>query len=212
MKHFGSAEWVDFVNGVAEPTHETAMRKHLEEGCQACATQVELLQRVRLVAAREKDYQPPEHAVHIAKAAFSASGWARRATGAKGAIELLFDSFRQPLLAGVRSAGSTPRRMLYAADPLKIDLQLEAQAEGQTVIVTGQLLDLRQPGAVVRDTKVTLSNSQGHRVEATTNEFGEFREEIEDKGDLQLTLPGASGEPLVISLPDVRGRSRNEGN
>jgi hypothetical protein len=207
MKHFGAAEWIDFVNGVVEPAHKTAMQKHLGERCQVCEAEVARWGRIRQVTAREKDYQPPKEIVHMAKAAYSASGWARDRKAGKGVVELLFDSFRQPLVAGVRSVGSAPRRMLYAADDLKIDLQVEPQAEGQTIIVTGQLLDSRQPGAVVRDMKVTLSNGRGRTIEARTNEFGEFREEIEDGGDLHLTLPGSSGEPLVISLPDILGRS-----
>jgi hypothetical protein len=206
MKHFGAAEWIDFVNGVVDPDHKTAMQKHLGEGCQVCGAEVARWDRIRQVTAREKDYQPPKEIVHMAKAAYSASGWARDRKAGKGVIELLFDSFRQPLVAGVRSVGSAPRRMLYAADDLKIDLQVEPQAEGQTIIVTGQLLDLRL-GAVVRDMKVTLSNGRGRTIEARTNEFGEFREEIEDGGDLHLTLPGSRGEPLVISLPDILGRS-----
>jgi hypothetical protein len=96
--------------------------------------------------------------------------------------------------------------MLYLVDRLEIDLQVESQAEGRTIVVTGQLLDLRHPAAV-RDLRVTLSNLRGRTVETSTNEFGEFREEIEDSGDLQLMLPGGSGEPFVITLPDVLGRS-----
>lgn len=207
MKHFGAAEWIDFVNGVVDPSHKIAMQKHLGEGCRLCGAELARWQRIRQAAAREKDYQPPEEVIHMAKAAYSASGWARDHKAGKGVIELLFDSFRQPLVAGVRSVGSATRRLLYTAGDLKIDLQVEPQAEGQTIVVTGQLLDLRQPGAVLRGMKVTLSNGRGRSIEATTNEFGEFREEIEDSGDLQLTFPGSSGEPLVISLPDMRGRS-----
>ena len=207
MKHFGAAEWIDFVNGVVDPAQKTALQKHLGEGCQVCGAEVAWWDRIRQITAREKDYQPPKEIVHMAKAAYSASGWARDPKAGKGVIELLFDSFRAPLVAGVRSVGSAPRRMLYAADDLKIDLQVEPQAEGQTVILTGQLLDLRQRSAAVRDMKVTLSNGRGRTIETRTNEFGEFREEIEEGGDLHLTLPGSRGEPLVISLPHILGRS-----
>lgn len=207
MNHFGAAEWIDFVNGVVDSTEKIAMQEHLGEGCEQCGAQVERWQRIRQAAAREKDYQPSNELVHMAKAAFSTSGWARDRHASKGVVELLFDSFRQPLVAGVRSAGNAPRRMLYAADDLKIDLQVEPQAEGQCIVITGQVLNLRQPGAVVRDMKVTLSNGRGRTIEAKTNEYGEFREEIEDSGNLQLSFPGSRGKPLVILLPDLRGRS-----
>lgn len=201
MKHFGAADWIDFVNGVIDATRKAAMQNHLVEGCQLCGAEVVRWERIRQVAAREKDYQPPRETVQMAKAAYSASGWPRDRKVGKGVIELLFDSFRQPLVAGVRSVGSAPRRMLYAASDLEIDLQLESHSEGQTIVVTGQVLDLRKPGAVVRDMKVMLSNSRGRTIEAKTSEYGEFRAEIENGGDLQLTLPMSGGEPLVISLP-----------
>jgi hypothetical protein len=206
MKHFAAVDWIDFVNHVAHPHSEMAMQKHLAEGCESCAAELERWKRIQQVAGRESRYQPPRELVHMAKAAFSGSAWARDRKDAKGTIELLFDSFRQPLLAGVRATTSAPRRMLYLVDRLEIDLQVESQAEGRTIVVTGQLLDLRHPAAV-RDLRVTLSNLRGRTVETSTNEFGEFREEIEDSGDLQLMLPGGSGEPFVITLPDVLGRT-----
>lgn len=208
MKHFSSVEWIDLVNHVLDPSREVVMQKHLEGGCESCAVELARWGRLRQFAVREKDYQPPKDVVHMAKAAFSASGWAQKRMPAKGIMELLFDSFRQPLAAGVRSVGTAPRRMLYAVDDLKIDVQVESQADGQTIVVTGQLLDLRQPGAVARDMKVTLSNGHGRAVEVRTNEFGEFREEIENTGDLELMFPSGNTEPLVISLPNVLGRSQ----
>ena len=212
MKHFSSVDWIDFVNHVLDPSHEIVMQKHLEGGCESCTGELARWGRLRRFARREEDYQPPGEVVHMAKVAFSASRWAQKCTAAKGAIELLFDSFRQPVPAGLRSVGNAPRRMLYAADAFKIDVQVESQTGGQTILVTGQLLDLRQRGAVARDMKVTLSNRRGRTVEVRTNEFGEFREEIENSGDLELMFPSGSTEPLVISLPNVLGHSKDRSN
>lgn len=206
MKHFATGDWIDFVNHVARPNREAALQKHLAEGCESCAAELQRWMRIRRVAARENQYQPPRELVHMAKVAFSRSAWARDRKQAKGTIELLFDSFRQPLLAGVRAATVAPRRMLYLVDRLEIDLQVESHAEGRTIVVTGQLLDLRHPTAV-RDRRVTLSNLRSRTVETSTNEFGEFREQIEDSGDLQLMIHGGRGEPFAITLPDVLGRA-----
>ena len=212
MRHFSSVDWINFVNRGLDPSHDMVLQKHLEGGCESCAAELARWGRLRQFAAREEDYQPPEEVVHMAKVAFSASRWAQPCRAAKGVVELLFDSFRQPVPDGLRSMGTAPRRMLYAADALKIDVQVESQAGGHTIVVTGQLLDLRQQGAVARDMKVTLSNRRGRTVEVKTNEFGEFREEIENSGDLELMFPSESTEPLVISLPNVLGHSKNTGN
>src|SRR6266851_6273367 len=89
-----------------------------------------------------------------------------------GLAELLFDSFLQPVLEGVRSSSIGTRQMLYRADPFQIDLLIESQAGGPNVVVTGQLLDLRHPEIVGHDLRVTLSNLRGRVVQAAINQFG----------------------------------------
>src|SRR5713226_7492556 len=54
-----------------------------------------------------------------------------------GLIQLLFDSFSQPALAGARSAAMRIRQMLYRAEPYQIDIQIEAQPERNRLVVTG---------------------------------------------------------------------------
>jgi hypothetical protein len=124
---------------------------------------------------------------------------------ASGVIEVLFDSFFQPALEGVRSVGAGTRRMLYRADPFQVDLQIEAQGGGGSVVVTGQLLDLRDPEVVGSHVPLMLSNLRGRVIRATTNEYGEFREEIDSTGDLELVFHGANDKPITISLHDVLG-------
>jgi hypothetical protein len=38
-----------------------------------------------------------------------------------------------------------------------------------------------------------------------TNQFGEFRSEIENSGDLELSFLGLSGKPIVILLRPALG-------
>ena len=90
--------------------------------------------------------------------------------------------------------------MLYRADPYQIDIQMEAQPEGNRLMVTGQLLDVSSPGVVGRDVGITLSNHRGNVIHTVTNQFGEFRGEIENTGDLELSFPGKGEKSIVISL------------
>ena len=119
--------------------------------------------------------------------------------------ELLFDSFLQPVLEGVRSLSIGTRHMLYRADPFQIDLLIEPQVGGRSVVVTGQLLDLRHLEIVGHNLQVTLSNLRGRVVQTTTNQFGEFCQEIENTGSLELKFHGANHKPVVISLRDNLG-------
>ncbi|HET8922257.1 MAG TPA: hypothetical protein VFN26_04590 [Candidatus Acidoferrum sp.] len=200
MKHFTTAEWIDLVNQVASTSQRKAMQEHLESGCKRCTETVELWQKVRNMAAAEASNQPPADSVRVAKASFATSGWVAKPKKGRVLIELLFDSFLQPALAGSRSAAMGMRQMLYRADPYQVDIQIEAKPEGHRLIVTGQLLDVSRPDVVGSETQVTLSNRRGAIVHTMTNQFGEFRGEIENSGDLELSFPRPAEKPIVISL------------
>jgi hypothetical protein len=205
MKHFKKEEWIDFVNQMTSPKQQQAMQKHLATGCKPCMETVALWQKVHNTAAAEADYQPPAAEVHMAKAAFATAGRATQPASKGSFVEVLFDSFLQPMLAGARSSSQGTRQMLYRADPYQIDIQIEAKPEGNRLVVTGQLLDVSSPGVVGRDVKVTLSNHRGNVVHTVTNQFGEFRAELENTGDLELSFPGQGEKPIVISLRNALG-------
>lgn len=210
MKHFTMDEWIDFVNQAVSPRESEEMEKHLKEGCKRCLETVSMWQRVQKSAAAERNYQPPADTVRIVKAAFVAAGLKGQRKESRSRISVLFDSFLQPVVEGARSAATDSRQMLYRADPFQIDLQIEAKPGSNDLMVTGQLLDLSNPGIVGRDVNVTLSNLRGHVVHAVSNQHGEFTCDIKNSGDLQITFVGSHGEPIVISLRDALGRMPQE--
>lgn len=210
MEHFSVEKWIDFVNQAVTTNEQQQMDKHLSLGCSSCQKTVSLWQRVRASAAAEGNYQPPESAVRIAKAAFAGAGLGSTAIGADSKVKLLFDSFLQPMLAGVRSAGAGTRQMLYRADPYQIDVQLEMKPGANRVVVTGQLMNLGNPKVSATGTRILVSNMHGDVVHTIANQFGEFSGEVKNSGDLQVTFATPSGEPIVISLREALGRMPEE--
>jgi hypothetical protein len=206
MEHFSTKEWIDFVNQVTSAEQLKEMQKHLASGCKRCKQTVALWQKVRNTAAPEANYQPSAASVRLAKAAFATSGLTRSKKQSRGLVELLFDSLSQPALAGARSAGTGTRQMLYRADPYQVDLHIESRPGSNRILVTGQLLDVSNPNVIARNLKVTLSNRRGNSLIAATNEFGEFTGEVENSGDLELSIPGQGPKPIVISLRNALGR------
>jgi hypothetical protein len=203
MEHFKTEKWIDFVNEVVSAEEQKLMEKHLKEGCKRCMETVSVWQRVRESGAAEGQYQPPEGAVRLAKAAFAGTGLAK---GADSRIKVLFDSFLQPVFEGARSAGVSTRQMLYRADPYQIDVQVEAKPGSNRIVITGQLLDLSNPEIIARDTRILLSNMRGQVVHTVANQFGEFSGEVNNSGDLQMTFARPGGQPIVISLREALGR------
>jgi len=206
MKHFTTEEWINFVNQVVSPGELQEMNNHLKQGCKRCQETVSMWQRVERSAAAERNYQPPADTLRMVKAAFAAAGLHGQRKESRSRISILFDSFLQPVVEGARSAATDSRQMLYRADPFQIDLQIEAKPDSNHLLVTGQLLDLNNPGIAGNDVGVTLSNLRGHVVQAVSNQHGEFTCEIKNSGDLQITFSSSRGEPIVISLRDALGR------
>jgi hypothetical protein len=206
MKHFTTEEWIDFANEAVSKSTRLEMEQHLTEGCPRCKKTLSLWEKVRQTAKSSADCQPPDNAVRIAKAGFSSAHLGGKRAKVPGLVEVLFDSFLQPLVEGARSAGSETRQMLYRAEPYQVDVQIEAKPGGNKLVVTGQLLDLRNPDAPGRDVPVIISNLRGHVVQTVTNEFGEFREEIQSSSDLELKLLGDNDKAVIISLRDALGK------
>jgi hypothetical protein len=206
MKHYSTEEWVDFVNQIVTSGQQEAMQKHLATGCKHCKETVSLWQKVSQTAALEASYQPSGDAVRLAKAAYLTTRLNTPQKKSRSLVEVLFDSFLQPAVAGARSVVIGTRQMLYRADPYQIDIQIEPKPGTNRLLITGQLLDLSNPGVIGRDIKVTLSNHSGNTVVASTNQFGEFSGELENTGDIELTVPGESEKPIVISLRNALGK------
>jgi hypothetical protein len=204
MKHFTSEEWVDFVNQMTPQKKQETMRKHLG-GCSECAEKFALWKKVRATAASESSYQPPPNTVRVVKAAYDATRMASQEKEAKSLVEVLFDSFLQPAVAGARSMATGTRQMLYRADSYQIDLQIEPKPGSNLLVITGQMMDVSTPEMVSRGVPVQLSNYRDSLVQAVTNEFGEFRCEIDNSGDLELSVPGRGDTAISISLRNALG-------
>lgn len=205
MKHFTTEEWIDFVNHVDSGERRKAIEKHLGSGCQRCKKTLALWQKVQNTASGEAKYQPPAGAVRVVKAAFSQASLAGKRKKTRSLVEVLFDSFLQPGLAGVRSARTGTRQMLYRAEPYQIDVHIESKLRGERLVVTGQLLDVTHPEIAGSDVHVTLSNRRGNLVHTMTNQHGEFSGEVENSGELELSFPGRDEKPVVISLRNALG-------
>lgn len=212
MKHFTTEEWIDFANQVVSGSKKRQMTEHLEKGCKKCNETLSLWEGVRRTAGSVSKYEVPEPAMRIAKAAYAGASIGRQRGRSASTVELLFDSFLRPAVAGARaSGGSGTRQMLYRAEPYQIDLHIEAKPGDNRIVVIGQLLDTRQPDKPGGNVPVVISNLRGNAVHTVTNEFGEFREELQPSGDLELMITGENGKAVVISLRDALGR-RPEGS
>ena len=121
------------------------MQSHLETGCAACSKELSMWQRLQQVARREPAYTPSEGAVRTVNATFVNRSTGRSSHAKTQLASLLFDSFRGPLLAGVRSSGSASQQLLYGLGDYRIDVRIEPQMDSEKVILIGQVLNSADP-------------------------------------------------------------------
>jgi len=200
MEHYSLEKWADFARQVIGEQERAQMQSHLDsDGCKKCSKVLGLWRRVQTTARREQSYQPPDSAVRSIKGTFAVQGPRRATRSVRAIAELLFDSARNPLPAGVRSSGTALRHLLYGAGDYRIDVRIETQANADKVAVVGQVLNSDDPDEIVGAVPVSLVRAGKVLSESLTSPFGEFDVECDRGGpfELRVTLPT---EVLILPL------------
>jgi hypothetical protein len=200
MRHYSLEKLVDFARNVIGEDEKVQMQNHLETGCAQCSEELGMWQRLQQVARRESAYTPSSGAVRIVNAAFSSRSAGRLGHRKSEVASLLFDSFRSPLLAGVRSAESASQQLLYGAGDYRIDVRIEPQMDTEKVVLIGQVLNSADPDERLSALPVNLLKGRKILAESVTTEFGEFQIEcgLQECFRLTVLLPG--GRELSLHL------------
>ena len=202
MKHYTAQEWVDFVRGTVSEDHKVVMQSHLESGCQRCKREAKTWFRVRETASRQLTSEPDDSVVRFVRGSFAVNGKRRHKHSRGFLAEVLFDSSLEPLPAGVRSAVSAARQLLFGSGDLRIDLRIEPKEDSESVSVIGQILNSAEPGQNYVAASVALLKSGKIVSVANTNRFGEFQLECGLASRLELRIKLSTGKETSISLVD----------
>jgi len=216
--HFTEEAWADFARRQGGPEQKDLLERHLQAGCHQCAQTLDVWTAVFGVAGREASYRPPDEAVVRAKAQYALHGPRTLVQRAARSVSLLFDSFRQPALAGVRVAGGSAQQLLYKAGHYLIRLQVERAIDQERLSVVGQIVDEANPKNALPELPVLLLSEDETLARTLTNTLGEFQMESVPSESLRLsvgipeigtlTLPGrlAAAGPLGgEGIPGTRG-------
>ena len=204
MEHFSERPWADFVRGISGPEISKDIRAHLAADCSKCQTALDAWSRVQRLASAEDTYAPPENLVRLVKLGFASepAHQARTSTLENWTLaNLVFDSFAQPLPAGVRSAAMSAWQVVYEAEGLTVDLRFGHRAQSQTTHLVGQVFDKRALCVWRSNATIQLSTEQGVLLASTAvNAMGEFHIEFEAK-DQHLWLSVKAAERTAVRIP-----------
>ncbi|HWQ52481.1 MAG TPA: hypothetical protein VN442_02275 [Bryobacteraceae bacterium] len=157
------------------------------------------------LAAGEARYNVPDFAVHCARAVYALEQ-PREVRILDGLIgRLVFDSFREPLAAGVRSQQRISRQSLYEAGDYAVDLRQEYERGSSRVNVVGQIADRKVRGGSLEGVKVVLSSGNSVLARAVSNRYGEFHMEYTPARDLRLEIGVAPEHCISAGDPWPQG-------
>jgi hypothetical protein len=183
--HLNTETALDFIEGRLNQDQEAFWKKHMD-GCIECRKDLLRWQQVavdlrmsHLKSASEEELAtaarilvPAEPKEHLGLRSIVAS--------------IMFDSFRQPELAGVRGGvGGVGRQLVMRAEEFDIHIKVWGNSDRRQML--GQLLP--------RNGKIFTSGARfhllrnGERLESTmTDQLGEFHFEYVPEGDLSLQI------------------------
>ena len=213
--HFSEEDWVDFTRQQGSMEQTARLARHLDGGCERCTPTLHFWQAVLGLAGQEASYRPPEGVVGQARAEFAL----RRPEGLLGREArkacLVFDSFRHALPAGVRTAGLSPRQLLYKAGRYLIMLRVEPAAGSDRLSVVGQIMDEASPKKALEDLAVLVMSGDETVERTLTNSLGEFQLEPDRAESLRISVGvpeiGSVNLPLLTAGPEGRRGAGNGG-
>src|SRR3989442_14229263 len=190
MKHLDLIQLTDYIRGATAEGQGGAMEAPPPTGCQKCRLTVALLHKLAAAARSDSQVQVPDYALRCARAIFLLQQPEKVQILPRIPARLLYDSFREPLPAGLRTQQRLSRQTLYQAGDYSLDLRLENERGSSRVALVGQIENRKQPGKRLGSFPVQLLSGKQVLAQATSNSLGEFQMEYEPRKQLRLYDPG----------------------
>jgi len=189
MQHINTEDLVDYMDGRVSGEGKLALENHLSK-CKDCVALKEELRLLVLRLQEDTAFEPPAELVQWGVSLFqpllqpSSGGKLRKLIAA-----LVFDTFDQPLLAGVRRVGAPPRQLLFRAGDVDVDVKIESMEANDRITLVGQVLSTT--AKFFDNTPVKLESHGIVRYRTMTNLVGEFSfdEVPKDTYHLSVDLP-----------------------
>jgi anti-sigma factor RsiW len=194
---------IDYLDGHLAKEDAARLAAHLASGCRQCAPTRDWYASVREAVARDDSPEPPPWVFKRAVRIFDEKASRPRLIERLGraVASLVFDSFAQPAVLGVRSTETANRQLLYRAGDYHIDLQI-APSDASKSDVRGQVLREGEAGfESVAGLKIELAREGKAAQETLTGGTGEFAFESLESGEYDLCLETRDLTITLYGLP-----------
>jgi len=189
MRHLSIENLLTYIDDRTPVVEKAGVDQHLSL-CDDCAELRQELQNLVSNLQQESSSEPPADLVHWAVELFqpvvqpAPQGKVRKIIAA-----LVFDTFEQPAMAGLRRVGAPPRQLLFRAGDVDVDVKIEAMEANDRITLVGQVLS--SSAKFFDNTPVKLESHGVVRFKTKTNLVGEFSfdEVPKDTYHLSVDLP-----------------------
>jgi len=191
MRHLNTQELISHLDGQTPAAAKASLEGHLAE-CRDCRGLKQELEQFVLHLQEDSSFEPPAELVQWGVQLFQPMLQPAETLGQKIrkiAASLVFDTFDQPSLVGVRRVGAAPRQLLYRAGDIDVDVKIESMEANDRISLTGQVLSNTEK--FFNNTPVKLESQGSVCFRTTTNFVGEFifDEVPKDTYHLSVDLP-----------------------
>ncbi|MFI5174285.1 MAG: hypothetical protein ACHQKY_05480 [Terriglobia bacterium] len=197
-KHFMEEVFAQFVAGCLVGKEREDFDVHLKAGCESCEEAIRWYRGLSSMLQKDRGFEPPESSVLGVVKAFR-----RQKSKVMNLVctvaDKLFDSFVDPLPAGVRQLAATERQILYQADEMQLDLKIDKTSNEHERMIIGQLLPWHSaPPGNLTLSKVMLREGERIVQSTYTNELGEFILCVVPRGSYDLEILMANARKILV--------------
>jgi hypothetical protein len=124
---------------------------------------------------------------------------------------LVFDTFLQPLPAGIRYLRPGTRQLVYEAPALTADIALERAPDSTRTTLTGQVMRTNSPQIPLNGVPVVLKGQKGPIGLMITDEAGEFSFEFQSERSVAIEIEVSPNDWVLLMSPPLDRVGRAEG-
>ncbi len=188
MRHVTVENLMNYMDGQMPDVEKPTLESHLKS-CRECT---ELHQEFSALVTRlraDASFEPPTDVVQWGVNLFQPVLQPQTGGLRKMIASLVFDTFDQPMLAGMRRVGAPPRQLLFRAGDVDVDVKIESMEANDRITLVGQVLS--SAAKFFDNTPVKLESHGIVRFRTRTNLVGEFSfdEVPKDTYHLSVDLP-----------------------
>jgi hypothetical protein len=188
MRHISTEDLVDYLHGFLSDPRKSALEAHLMT-CEGCTEEKQEFQTLIDRLNQDALFEPPAELTRWGIDLFQPITRPNTSGLRRIIAALVFDTYDQPMLAGVRRVGAPPRQLLYHAGDVDVDVKIEAMETRDRISLMGQVLSTATK--FFDNTPVKLEAHGMVCYTTTTNMVGEFSfdEVPKDTYHLSVDLP-----------------------